>query len=108
MLDAPSIGFPAAGFLLGLASGVHCIGMCGGIVAAFSSRASNVIRAPREKRSSKSIATLSLFNAGRVSAYTLGGAVAGALGGAGAYAASIVDLQVAFYALANLMLVMIG
>lgn len=97
---------PLAAFLFGLASGVHCIGMCGGIVAAFS--APNVVRGPNEVPASPSLGLMALFNTGRVSAYTLAGAIAGALGSAGAYAASAVGVQVAFYVLANVMLVLIG
>jgi len=101
---AGSLGLPLAAFLLGLASGVHCIGMCGGIVAAFS--APNAVRGPRDAPSVPSLGLLALFNTGRVSAYTLAGAAAGALGVAGASA--VVDIQVALYVLANVMLVMIG
>ncbi len=97
---------PIAAFGLGLASGVHCIGMCGGIVAAFSSP--GVVRGPRDAPASAPISMLALFNTGRVAAYTLAGAIAGAAGSAGAYAANVIDIQVVFYVLANLMLVFIG
>ena len=97
-------GLPIAAFLLGLASGVHCIGMCGGIVAAFS--APNVVRGPRDAPRVPLIGLLALFNTGRVSAYTLAGAAAGALGAAGALA--MVDFQVVLYVLANVLLVLIG
>lgn len=109
-----SFGLPLAAFLLGLASGVHCIGMCGGIVAAFSSSGggAQVVQGPRSKSPGisrgASIPTLALFNAGRVAAYTAAGAVAGAIGSAGAYASHLVDVQVVFYVLANAMLVLIG
>ena len=106
MPETGSLALPLAAFLLGLASGVHCIGMCGGIVAAFS--APNVMRGPRDAPAAPSIGLLALFNTGRVAAYTLAGAAAGALGSAGAYAAGVVDVQVAFYVIANVMLVMIG
>jgi len=99
-------GLPLAAFLLGLASGVHCVGMCGGIVAAFS--APNVVRGPRESPAVPSLGLLALFNTGRVSAYTAAGAAAGALGSVGAYAVGVVDIQVALYVLANVVLVMIG
>src|SRR6478735_6148795 len=97
-------GLPLAAFLLGLASGVHCVGMCGGIVAAFS--APNVVRGPRDAPKVPSIGLLALFNTGRVSAYTLAGAAAGALGAAGALA--VADFQVVLYVLANVLLVLIG
>ena len=106
MPETGSLALPLAAFLLGLASGVHCIGMCGGIVAAFS--APNVMRGPRDAPAAPSIGLLALFNTGRVAAYTLAGAAAGALGSAGAYAAGVFDVQVAFYVIANVMLVMIG
>ncbi len=106
MPEGIALGFPVAAFLLGIASGVHCIGMCGGIVAAFSTP--NVIQGPHAQSPKPSLVLLALFNTGRVSAYTLAGAIAGALGSAGALAANLVDVQVAFYVLANVMLVLIG
>jgi sulfite exporter TauE/SafE len=54
----------------------HCIGMCGGIVLAYSS----IKIEPASSKVSKSIAHL-LYNFGRVVTYTLLGAVFGALGG---------------------------
>lgn len=104
-----SLALPAASFLLGLASGVHCIGMCGGIVAAFSSQgAVRPVHGPHARPRGASLPMLALFNTGRVGAYALAGAVAGALGSAGGYAASVAGVQTAFYVLANLMLVLIG
>jgi len=100
--DLAVFALPGASFLLGLASGVHCIGMCGGIVAAFS------VRGPREAPRAPSVPLLALFNTGRVAAYTLGGAVAGAVGSVGGYASSVSGVQTAFYVLANVMLVLIG
>jgi uncharacterized protein len=71
------LGFLAAMAALGLASGVHCAGMCGGIVTAFSlSRPERAAIVPR----------LVLFNAGRISSYALGGAIAGSIGALGWYA----------------------
>jgi sulfite exporter TauE/SafE len=106
MPEPAALALPLAAFALGLASGVHCIGMCGGIVAAFSSQ--NVVLGPHDKPRAPSLPLLALFNTGRVSAYTLAGAVAGAIGSAGGYAASVAGVQSAFYVLANVMLVLIG
>lgn len=94
---------PLAGLLLGLASGVHCVGMCGGIVAAFS--AQNSVQGPRP---AARWPLLLAFNAGRVSAYTSAGAVAGAVGGAGTYMGGVIDLQMVLFVLANAALVLIG
>ena len=91
-------------FLLGLASGVHCVGMCGGFVAAFGTRfgARKVIAiqaAPRQWQS------LLVFNAGRITSYAVAGAVAGVIGGE---FASLLGAQTALYLLANLMFIAIG
>ncbi len=109
MPETAALALPAASLLLGLASGVHCIGMCGGIVAAFSAQGpAGVVQGPRETPRGASIPSLALFNTGRVAAYAAAGAIAGALGSAGGYASSVAGLQAAFYVLANVMLVLIG
>jgi sulfite exporter TauE/SafE len=61
-------------FNLGLASQVHCVGMCGGIVAAL-----NVATAPRALLTPLRYALA--YNGGRVLSYALAGALLGALGG---------------------------
>lgn len=58
-------------FLIGLAGGVHCVGMCGGIVAA--------LRMVSPKGASALPYTLA-YNMGRITSYTLAGAITGALG----------------------------
>ena len=110
MPEAATLALPLAGFLLGIASGVHCVGMCGGIVAAFSTQRAAIgkVRGPREAPPGVSLPLLTAFNAGRIGAYTLAGAAAGAIGSAGAYAANVVTVQAFLYVLANLMLVLIG
>ncbi|HEX6691620.1 MAG TPA: sulfite exporter TauE/SafE family protein, partial [Burkholderiales bacterium] len=82
---------------LGLASGAHCAGMCGGIVTAFSAR--------QPLLPARAIALRqAAFNAGRVTSY----AAAGALAGGAAQALSALPLQAALYVLANVMLVLVG
>jgi hypothetical protein len=94
------LGIPIALFLLGLASGVHCVGMCGGIVAAFT--------APQPLVSARKLRRTHLaFNGGRIASYASAGALAG-LVGSGAYAIAAAPAQAALYAAANLMLVLIG
>ncbi len=66
----------------GFASGLHCAGMCGGISAAFT-----LVR--KEEVLKRQLA----FNAGRITSYAIAGAVAGALGSAGAYAAGALPAQ---------------
>lgn len=85
-------------FLLGLASGVHCIGMCGGFVAAFQGIPIRKAQTPGWRR-------LLVFNAGRITSYALAGAVAGVIGGG---IAGALEAQSALYGVANVMLIAIG
>ena len=97
----------AAMFVAGLASGVHCIGMCGGIVAAFGTQRTIPVvpvRAPGGVDFARQLA----FNGGRISSYALGGAMAGLAGGAAAAMAGALPVQALLYALANVMLVLVG
>lgn len=58
-------------FLIGLAGGVHCIGMCGGIASAFT------FAIPKGKDHTPYIAS---YNIGRIISYTIAGALTGYLG----------------------------
>jgi uncharacterized protein len=92
---------PLALFVLGLASGAHCLGMCGGIVTAFASPRVLVRKEDLWKRQFA-------FNGGRLTSYALAGFAAGAFGSAGAWVAGALPLQTALYVLANVLLVCIG
>ena len=87
-----------AALVAGLLGGVHCAGMCGGIVAAFSFRADG--SAPPFR--------LHLgYNAGRVMSYTLFGALAGALGSALALA-NFLPVQTGLYVVAQIVMILLG
>jgi sulfite exporter TauE/SafE len=92
----------ASMLLLGIASGVHCVGMCGGIVAAFSAQPALL----REKSFfwKRQLA----FNLGRVSTYAAMGGIAGTLGSAGAWIAGASAAQAALLVAANLLLILVG
>jgi len=94
----------------GFLSGVHCLGMCGGIVGAFSGlgAAAPVSVQPRRASLWREAARQLAFNSGRVASYTIAGAAAGALGGAGAAMTGALSWQVALYVLANVMLILVG
>ncbi|HVJ12352.1 MAG TPA: sulfite exporter TauE/SafE family protein [Burkholderiales bacterium] len=77
---------PFALFLGGLASGLHCAGMCGGISAGFS-----LLKKERLLKSQLA------FNAGRITSYAAAGAAAGTLGSAGAYMAAVLPAQIFLY-----------
>jgi hypothetical protein len=66
---------PAA-FIVGLLGGVHCIGMCGGIVAALTGSLDAGIRASR----GRFLAALLAYNGGRIASYTAAGVLLGLLG----------------------------
>ena len=92
--------------MLGIASGVHCVGMCGGFVAAFNGIP--IVKAegksgsePDYFRWRRSLA----FNAGRITSYSAAGALAGFLGG---QLTSLTGAQTFLYAIANLALVFLG
>ena len=81
-------------FLTGVLGGVHCAGMCGGIVGALA------LQTPRVN-----MLHLLAYNAGRVASYTAAGAITGS---AGMLLGTILPLQQALYVVANLMLVALG
>jgi hypothetical protein len=92
--------------LFGLASGLHCAGMCGGIVAAFSTR--RVVPIVPAARAAPEWRRQLVFNAGRVLTYALGGAAAGALGGAAALMQDALPAQIVLFILAQGVLMLAG
>ena len=84
--------------LAGLLGGVHCVGMCGGIVAAFSFRADGTHPPFRFHLA---------YNLGRITSYTLFGALAGALG-ASFKLAQFMPVQTVLYVLAQLVMILFG
>jgi uncharacterized protein len=84
-------------FAGGLASGLHCAGMCGGISAGFSLLHKGEIW-------KRQLA----FNAGRVTSYAAAGAAAGALGSAAAYAAAALPAQTFFYFFSSAFVLLAG
>ncbi len=103
-------------FLVGLLGGVHCVGMCGGIVSAFAvaapRRAFPVAVAVAKAGGLPAAVTDSgprvlAFNAGRIGSYMVAGALAGLLGSVPAMI-NLASVQTAAYWLANLMLVALG
>ena len=91
----------AAAFVGGLAGGVHCAGMCGGIVHALCG-------APQRREGGRSLQFLLAYNAGRMASYAVAGALAGAVGQAGLLTRAAPLLQPVLFALASLMLVALG
>jgi uncharacterized protein len=87
-----------AAFTLALLGGLHCAGMCGGFVGALQ------IQRPKQVPAARLAAG---YHVGRITSYTLAGALVGLLGGA-LYAADVLPLQIALLVLGSLMLLAIG
>lgn len=98
----PDTGFIAV-FLIGLLGGVHCVGMCGGIVSALS--AQPVVR---QAGSSSAFPLHLAYNLGRISSYAIAGAIMGAVGSLGLLFNNLLPIQMALYVAANLMLIALG
>lgn len=86
-------------FLVGLLGGTHCVGMCGGIVTALS------LQLPGKGLHFFYHIAYSL---GRITSYTVAGAIAGAVGSSALLLQGFLPVQQGLYVLANLMLVMLG
>ena len=87
-----------AAFIVGLSGGVHCVGMCGGIVTALAFQADR--RQP--------LSVYLGYNLGRILSYALAGALAGLLGSAAFLSQHLWPLQKGLYVLAQVMLILLG
>jgi sulfite exporter TauE/SafE len=90
-------GLALAAFAAGLLGGVHCAGMCGGIVGSLAAAS----RGP-------ALARQLAFNGGRIASYSLAGAAVGALGDLGRYAGPALMVQTAMFAVANMLMILLG
>ena len=95
----PETGYIAV-FLIGLLGGTHCVGMCGGIVSALTVQLPGQLNGQMWLHLS--------YNIGRISSYTLAGALLGGLGSVGMLMNGVLPVQIGLYVLANLMLIALG
>ena len=93
----PELSFLAA-FLTGLLGGAHCVGMCGGIVAAISLQAGG--RQP--------FVFHLAYSTGRIASYSAAGALAGLLGSAAFLSDTLYPVQQGLYLLAQVVLILLG
>jgi sulfite exporter TauE/SafE len=91
-------------FVVGLLGGVHCLGMCGGIVGALT------LGLPESVRSDyRSMAPFLLaYNGGRISSYTIAGALMGGIGMLAANLAAVHRAQLMLQLLAGCFMVALG
>lgn len=94
----PDSGFLAV-FLVGLLGGVHCAGMCGGIVSALT------LQIPIQR---VAWPIHLAYNLGRITSYAAAGAAMGALSSLGLPLNHWLPVQMTLYIAANLMLVALG
>ena len=86
---------------VGLLGGVHCVGMCGGIVGALS------IASPDRKASSK-VPMLLSYNSGRLFSYGVAGGLFGALGQLSLPLQQVQLMQSVLAVVAGLMMLLLG
>lgn len=91
-------------FAVGLLSALHCLGMCGGIMAALS------VALPESTRTrpARLLGFLAAYNLGRILSYTLAGALAGSLGLTLVEGSGSVEIGWLLRALAALLMVLAG
>jgi hypothetical protein len=92
-----------AAFLVGLLGGVHCVGMCGGIVGALA------LGLPQEARhSARMLPYLLAYNLARIASYTLAGALLGGVGYLAAHWSGLRHAQLGLQVLAGLFMIALG
>jgi sulfite exporter TauE/SafE len=96
-----------AAFLTGLLGGTHCVGMCGGIVAAMSFQG-GVAHGEVGKSGRQPFRFHIGYSVGRIASYATLGALAGLLGSAAFLSDSLYPLQRGLYVLAQVILILLG
>lgn len=100
-------------FVVGLLGGVHCVAMCGGIVAALNlpARRAALSAAAGGTVAADALGGLPLhaaYSIGRIASYTAAGAIAGGVGGVATLAGTVMPLQIALGFVANALVVLLG
>lgn len=94
----------ATAFVVGLLGGVHCVGMCGGVVSMLTLGID-----PARRRHLRALLPLQLgYNLGRVAGYGLAGALAGGVGALLAQSGALYWGQRTLYGLAAVMMIALG
>jgi sulfite exporter TauE/SafE len=93
-----------AAFLIGLTGGVHCFGMCGGIVGALTLGLPPAPGHPLLAR----LPYLLAYNLGRITSYATAGALAGGVGAWAAHGVSVHRAQLGLQILAGLFMILLG
>ena len=102
-MDDSAVRFLAA-FLIGLSGGVHCFGMCGGIVGALTLGLPPAPDHPLWTR----LPYLLAYNGGRMASYVVAGALAGGVGAWAAHLIAMHHAQLGLQLLAGLFMMLLG
>ena len=117
-VSAAVIGFSLlSAFLLGLFGGTHCASMCGGIVTVLNARhriipiqavdATTGVPLTAGATAPSRLQPLA-YNLGRISSYSIAGAIAGAVGSTAWIGAHMLPIQQIGFAAANLVMILLG
>lgn len=93
-----------AAFLVGLLGGVHCLGMCGGIVSALTFS----LPAAQRNHPASLLPMLLAYNSGRIGGYMLAGALVGGLGAAFLSLGSLENFRYFLQVFAALFMIALG
>lgn len=93
-----------AAFLVGLFGGVHCVGMCGGIVGTLGLGLPEPVRA----RPLATLPYLLMYNAGRILSYTVAGVLMGGIGALATHWLAIREAQLLLQVIAGLFMIAMG
>jgi sulfite exporter TauE/SafE len=99
----PDLLYPAA-LLIGLTGGVHCLGMCGGIVGALTLGLPPTPGHPLRTR----LPFLLAYNLGRIMSYVTAGTLAGGVGAWAAHLISVHHAQLGLQVIAGLFMILLG
>jgi len=94
------VGYLSA-FLVGLLGGVHCVGMCGGIVTALS------LGLPGQP-APRNLPLVLAYNLGRIGSYSIAGALFGGIGALAVHSSGLRSAQTALLVLAALFMIALG
>lgn len=101
-----------AAFLVGLLGGVHCVGMCGGIVGALclglDCSLDNEQNKTAQQNFKKAFPFLLSYNAGRISSYTLAGILMGGIGWLGSHLFTLYSIQQTLEIIAAVFMLALG
>lgn len=97
-----------AAFLVGLLGGVHCVGMCGGIVGALCLGLNQDKNKTAQQSFKNSFPFLLSYNAGRISSYTLAGTLMGGIGWLGSHLFTLYSIQQTLEIIAAIFMLALG